>query len=283
VLALFIPHKNPIALGGLLVLTMAPLAFASALSPRFKVAPFTGALVLLIAGQLGEGPIHAAAYRLLEVILGGGIALVVSFLVLPEHAHELGLKTGARILNQLAGALPKLLTGYMQQLDVNESLRLQSEIGQHIADFQVQAASSRGERLIGLVPRPDPEVLLRNLLRLRNDFMMIARAAVAPLPATIAGRLAPSIERIAADAGTCLEESAKALVSHSSASPPDAFKSARGAFTSELTAFRSEGGMRSLSISDLERTFALSLALEQLEQHLIDLQRCVEEFSHERK
>ena len=84
---------------------MAPLAFAAALNPIFRVAPFTGALVLLISGQLGEGPIEAALYRLLEVILGG--AIVVS-LVLPERAHGLGLEAAARILDQLARAL---LTG----------------------------------------------------------------------------------------------------------------------------------------------------------------------------
>ena len=86
---------------------MAPLAFAAALNLIFRVAPFTGALVLLISGQLGEGPIEAALYRLLEVILGGAIGVMVS-LVLPERAHGLGLEAAARILDQLARAL---LTG----------------------------------------------------------------------------------------------------------------------------------------------------------------------------
>ena len=282
-LALAIPHESPIALGGLLALTMAPLAFASALSPSFRVAPFTGALVLLIAGQLGEGPIQAAIYRLLEVVLGGGIAVTVSVLVLPEQSHELGLDMGVGILKQLADGLPKLLAGFTQQIDASESLRLQRDIGQRLADFQAHAASTKEERLLTLVLRPDPEGLLRNLLRLRNDLVMIGRAGAAPLPANVAGRLGPRIARVAASAGTYLDESAQALAAHRAAPPLDSLRSALDAFTSELTALRNEGVMRGLSIDDVERTYTLSFALVQLEHDLSDLEHCVEELSHQKR
>ena len=172
-IAVAIPHANTIALAGLLALTMAPLAFAAALNPIFRVAPFTGALVLLISGQLREGPIEAALYRLLEVLLGGAIGVTVSLLVLPERAHGLGLEAGARILDQLARALPKLLTGVTQELDVDEVHRIQSEIGRSIAGFQAHAAELKGERLFSLVARPDPSSLSRTLLRLRHDLVMI--------------------------------------------------------------------------------------------------------------
>jgi hypothetical protein len=214
-------------------------------------------------------------------MLGGGIAVTVSVLVLPEHTHELGLEAGARILHQLADALPKLLTGFTQQLDVDEVGRIQNEIGQRIAGLQAHAAMSKGERLLSLLPRPDLNVLLRSLLRLRHDLVMIGRAAVAPLPDNIAKRLRPFIERIAASAGDYLDESATALVSRRSAPSLDSFKSALEAYTSEITALRNEGAMRSLSISELERLFALGFALEQLEQNLSDLDRCMEELSRE--
>jgi uncharacterized membrane protein YccC len=50
-----IPHTTPIAQGGVLALTIAPLALAAALNPNFRVAPFSAVLVLLISGQLSEG------------------------------------------------------------------------------------------------------------------------------------------------------------------------------------------------------------------------------------
>ena len=275
--AVAVPHSNTIALAGLLALTMVPLAFAAALNPSFRVAPFTGALVLLISGQLGEGPIEAALYRLLEVILGGAVALMVSLLVLPERAHGLGLEAGARILDQLARAMPKLLTGFTQELDIDEVHRNQSEIGRSVAGFQAHAAESRGERLFSLVARPDPGPLSRTLLRLRHDFVMVGRAAVAPLPDNLVHRLHPLLESIAASANNYLHDSATALASRRSAPSLDRFKAALEAHTSEITVLRNEGVMRSLSSSELERIFALGFALEQLEQNFSDLERCLQE------
>src|SRR5215469_13384954 len=40
--------------------TLGGAAFAAALYPNFRVAPFSAVLVLLISGQLGEGPIESA-------------------------------------------------------------------------------------------------------------------------------------------------------------------------------------------------------------------------------
>lgn len=73
-IGVLIPHPTTLGLAGVLALTIAPLAFAAAVNPSFRSAPFTGAIVLLIAGQVGEGPIESALYRLLEVALGGGVA-----------------------------------------------------------------------------------------------------------------------------------------------------------------------------------------------------------------
>ena len=46
---------------------------------------------------------------------------------------------------------------------------------------------------------------------------------------------------------------------------------------SEVASLRVEGLTHSLSISDVERLFALGFALEQLHQHFSDLERCVHE------
>jgi uncharacterized membrane protein YccC len=284
-LALLIPHHSPIALGGLLALTMAPLAFASALSPRFRVAPFTGALVLLIAGEFGEGPVETAMLRVVEVILGGAIAVTVSLLVLPERAHELEREVAARLLDQLGHLLPRLLAGFTQQLDVEESRRLQNEIGQTVAGLQAHAASSKSERLLSLVqrPEPDPDMLMGNLLRLRHDLVIIGRAALAPLPAAVAVRLGPFIDQVAASAGNYLDESATALALRRSAPSLAPYQSALEAYTAEMIALRSEGVMQSLSIGDVERTFALSFALEQMERSFSDLAHTVEAFSRRKR
>jgi uncharacterized membrane protein YccC len=74
-LGVLIPHTTTIEQGGVLALTIAPLALAAAIKPSFRVAPFSAVLVLLISGQLGQGPIESALNRLLEVGLGGVVAM----------------------------------------------------------------------------------------------------------------------------------------------------------------------------------------------------------------
>jgi uncharacterized membrane protein YccC len=147
-IAVLIPHTTALALAGVLALTIAPLAFAAAVNPSFRVAPFTGAIVLLISGQLGEGPIESALYRLLEVALGGGVAVVVSLLVLPERAHRIGLDAAAGVLDLLARLLLELLAGFTRRLDVAETTRMQQEAGHAFVAFQAIAAEAKSERTI---------------------------------------------------------------------------------------------------------------------------------------
>jgi len=117
VIALLVPHTTVSGVAAGLALTLAPLAFLAAVSPRFRVAPFTAVLVLLVSAQLGEGPITAALYRLLEVAIGGIAAIVVSLVVLPQRAHGLVIEAAACVLDLMAQALPELLAGLTRPRD----------------------------------------------------------------------------------------------------------------------------------------------------------------------
>jgi uncharacterized membrane protein YccC len=156
-------------LGGILVLAIAPLALAAAFNPSFRVAPFSAVLVLLISGQLNEGPVESALYRTFEVALGGAIAVAVSLLVFPERAHGLGVDAAARILGQLANALPELLTGFTHNLAGDVIRRIQDDIGEAVTGLQAITAEAERERLVNLLAEPDPGRLSRILLRLRHD------------------------------------------------------------------------------------------------------------------
>ena len=57
-------HMNAVgSVQGGAIFTLADLAFAAASNPNFRVAPFSAVLVLLLGGQLGEGPIESALIR----------------------------------------------------------------------------------------------------------------------------------------------------------------------------------------------------------------------------
>jgi uncharacterized membrane protein YccC len=273
-----IPHTTMIALAGVLALAVAPLALAAALSPSFRVAPFTAVIVLLISNEL-EGPIEAALYRLFEVAIGGASAVVVSLLVFPERAHPRSLDAAARILDQLAQVLPELLAGFIRSLDAAEIPHLQNEVGQAVAGFQAIATEAYHERLGYFVPTPDPGPLSRTLLRLRHDLVIIGRAAVAPLPETFVSSLGPPLARVGESACDYLRASAAALASRLSPPPLAAFEAALADYASAMSALRSEGATRALSNTELERVFALGFALEQLHRNFYDLERCVREWT----
>jgi len=54
---------------------------------------------------------------------------------------------------------------------------------------------------------------------------------------------------------------------------------ALAAYNLEIAALRSEGLTRTLSIAGAEQLFTLGFALEQIYQHLVDLERCMQEWA----
>jgi len=278
-IGLIIPHATATAQAVVLVLAVAPMALASAINPSFRVAPFSAVLVLLIGGELGENPIESAVIRVSEVALGGAVAVGVSVLVFPDRAHGLGLEAAARILERMAHLLPKLLAGFIRNLDTAEIRRLQDDLGGSVTAFQALAAEAKRERFVALTRHPDPAPLSRTLLRLRHDLVILGRAAVLSLPESFAQRLGPLLARVGAEASEFLRGSATALAQRRHPPPLEPAQASLTAHDAEVAALRSEGLTRTLSTIEVERLFALCFALEQLGQNFADLARCVDEYA----
>jgi uncharacterized membrane protein YccC len=278
VIGVLVPHATAVAQGGALVLTLAPLAFLAAMNPNFRVAPFSAVLVLLLSGQLGEGPIESAVIRFLEVALGGVIAIAVSLLVFSERAVGLGVDRATQILERMAQLLEELLAGSTQHLDTNDVRRIQDDVGRSITAFQAITAEARRERLVALASEPDPAPLSRTLLRLRHDLVIIGRA-IMPFPDAIAQRLGPLLRQVGADAVEFLRESATALLLRR---PPPSLAPAKASLTAyhvAVASLRNEGLTRALASDEVERFFALGFALDQLHRNFADLARCVQEYA----
>ncbi len=82
-LAILIPHENEIALFAVLALAIAPLAFVAAFRTNFNVLPITAIIVLLVPNMQHVSPAASAFDRVLEVVVGGAVGFIVSFLVFP--------------------------------------------------------------------------------------------------------------------------------------------------------------------------------------------------------
>lgn len=275
VIGLLVPHVSVLAQAGILALTIAPLAFAAAMNPNFRVAPFSAVLVLLLAGQLGEGPIESAIIRLAEVALGGAVALIVSLLIFPERAHRLGAEAAARILPRMAQALVELLAGATGQRNADEIARTQDDIGRSVAAFQDIVAEAVREHMVAIAGSPDPAPLSRTLLRLRHDLVIIGRATAMPLPDVLVQRLGPPLMRVGEDASEYLRQSANALTLGREPPPLQPFEESLNAYEAVVASLRAEGVTRTLSSGDVERLFALGFALDQLRRNFADLARCL--------
>src|SRR5215467_6619466 len=131
-----IPHTTELAQIVVVALSVAPLAFAAALNPNFRVAPFSAVLVLLISDQLGEGPIQSALTRLLEVALGGAVAVTVSLFVVPVRADHLAREAAARALDEMAKDLPVILACLFRSADRTELQEMHDRIGRSVATLQ---------------------------------------------------------------------------------------------------------------------------------------------------
>jgi hypothetical protein len=272
-----IPHTTELSQIAVLALSVAPLAFAAALNPNFRVAPFSAVLVLLISDQLGEGPIQSALTRLLEVALGGAVAVTVSLLVFPERAHRLALEAAARVLDEMSRDLPAILAGFLKGPVGTDLQRIQDRIGLAVADLQSVVEEVKRERPLGFTSTPDPAPLPRTLLRLRHDFVIFGRARAESFPTPLTGELSPILDRLGKAVSDYLRACGRALNLRSLPPPVGPLRETLNDCVSKIAALR-EREMANLSAGQIEALFALGFALDQLEPNICDLERCIYEW-----
>jgi hypothetical protein len=273
--AILIPHSGEGALLAVLVLAVAPLAFASAINPSLNAATVTAIIVLLLPVMNHGDVLDSAIDRVLEVTVGAVTGLLVSFLVLPSRAHSQIRATTPRVLELMASALHELLSGLTRGRD-NDALRtLQDGIGAALAGLNAIGAEAERERAAHLSSGPDTGPLLRTVLRLRHDLVMIGRASVLPLPAELQRPMALPLKRVSDAIIDYLHAAAASL---RMATLPPAIAPVQDAlreYAAAVASVRSEGLTRGLAGDVLERCFALGFSLEQMRRNLKDLERCV--------
>ncbi|WP_166143994.1 FUSC family protein [Methylosinus sp. RM1] len=273
----YVPGAHELALLLLLGLAIAPLALLSALTPRFSVAPATGVIVVLAPTITHVTAFHSAYDRVLEVALGGAVALFVSHLVFPARARILALEAGADMLDLMARALPVLFSGFARPQDPESIRDLLRGVGDAFARLDKMEQEARHERIAFLDAEPDLAPLLRALLRMRHDLVMIGRAAVTPLPDALRLRLEAPLAAIAETAAAHLHDCGAALTAAGAPNVSASLEAAFDAYSGEIATLREEGILRSLPVERVEHVFALGFALEQWRGDLEELDRRIAE------
>jgi hypothetical protein len=278
-LAAVIPHGTAAGLAALLALVLGPLALLAAIDVRFRVAPVTAVILLLAPVGPDVTPLALVVDRILEIALGGIVAVTVSLVVLPARAHYLLAEAAGRLLNLFADFLPLLLGGLADQPDPLAVAKAQASTRKALAALDAAADESRRERDIHLTDEPDPDPVVRTAQRLRNDFTMIARAVSGPLPEPILARVGGHLGRIGIEGGAVLRGTAAAFAARASPPSLDRLEAVLTAFSGEIAGIRRERLTQDLPTEAVGRLFALDFALSQFHQDLSDMTARCREFA----
>ncbi|MEZ0226390.1 MAG: FUSC family protein [Alphaproteobacteria bacterium] len=257
---------------------LAPAGFAAAVSPMFRIAPITVAIMLFGNTAHNMPPVIFAEHRVAEIGMGCLIGLVMSLLVAPSRAHHiLATATGA-VLKQCAELLSVQAGMAAKETDPAPVDERYAGIRKAIASLDVICDEARRERASKLTEEPDPEPLLRMVRRIRNDLVMIGRAVTRPLPEAAGPALVEPFSGLAAAAGSLLNTVSAALPGRTPVAVAAGLDTSFDAFAAAMSTLHQRHALDALPESDTGRIFTLGFALEQLRQNLNDLVARANEF-----
>jgi len=268
--AMLVPHSD--RLGAVLVfaLTLAPLALVAAIYPRYRIAPVTGA-ILLLSSASQMGPLEAAAYRTLEIALGCVVGLAVSLLVLPARAHGLAMRAAGRVLALLSRLVLAQLDRLLGEASAASEARLNVDIRQAQARLEDIAGEVRHERASHLADTGDLEPVVRTLRRVRSDLVMVGRAAATPLADPVRERLGPALRGAMTTVSTLMATTGEALSAARTPPPLDPMAAAFDSYAAAMADIRREGLTHALPDDQAASIFALGFALDQLRRDFEEL------------
>jgi uncharacterized membrane protein YccC len=272
-----LPHDSALSRGVALVIALVPLTLVAALRPNYRIAPLTAVIVLLTPGAQQLGPLGSAFDRIFEIALGSFVGLGVSLVLFPARAHGLLVGTAAGMLGNLADLLGNWLAVLAGSGDRARITQLHDDIRAGIARLEIAAGEARHERQTYLSHEFDPDPLVRTIFRLRNDAVMIGRAAAEPLPEPIVARLRAPLEQVSEAAQRFLRACAEALRERTNPPALDAVEQALATFTATIEELRREGATRALPAETIGRLYALGFSLQQLSVNFVDFRNRITE------
>jgi uncharacterized membrane protein YccC len=264
------PHATVPTMGVALAVALIPLAVVVALSPRYRVAPVTAAIVLL-GTPAADGVIEAALNRVFEIGLGSIVALAVALSVRLSRAHLLLFAAARDVLAEMSELTKILLSGIDSDSDGVAIRGFHDRIRTGIEGAVALADEVARERASHIADAPDPEPLVRDLRRLSHDLVSIARTLATALPELVRGRLAEPAKAVAAAFVAGLDGIGAALVAGKPAPSITQAATAAAAYGAALQALRRDGIVRALPDEDVERVYGLAFALEQMRGNLEEL------------
>ncbi len=278
-LTLLVPITGLVMLGVALALAIAPMAFLAAIRRNFRVAPITAVIIVIIPALQHTNPLSSAAGRVGEIAIGSLVGVIVSRFVLPVRAYGVVAETAGQILELSARLVPLLFAGFGEKRNLTGIVRLQDGMRRLLIKLDAAVADAARERAHYLAIEADAEPLLGTLRRLRFDFVIIGRAAGAPLPLAVRPLLLPRLESLSACVRELLVVTARSVAARRAPPSIDAAEAAFADYGKAMNEVRRDRLTRDLSDDEVARIFALGFALDQLRRDLGELFSRVQDFA----
>jgi uncharacterized membrane protein YccC len=267
--AIAIPHTSDLGLAVAIAAAILPLAWLAAVNAIFRVAPVTALIVLLPIYGHAASPLVSALDRVFEIVIGNIVALAVTFAILPTRAHSQLREAAARVARLNADLMDRLIDGLTNDLGRQGVPPLHARIRSALKQTETAAEEAARERKMRVSDDRDPEPVVRTLYRVRHDLVMVGRAAVKPLPATILGDFTPLLSTLRKDAGAVLRGISASLLARTGAPALDDYQASARAISQAIEGLADD--RKRLPREEAARLFTLRFALEQLGEDMRDL------------
>lgn len=253
-----------------LALALAASAYVVSLDARFRVAPVT-AVITLIVPAAGVSAFTAALDRVFEILIGGAIGVIVALTVLPERAHKVLLERISTLLRQLSSMLAIDMNGLHAPRDEAALSALIDASREQLELSQTLSEESTGEHAARLTAGPAVDALVRTTRRVRVNLIMIARATRDPWPAPVDAQLGSMFDQLGQVIARHLSAQADALERSTPVSPAPDWEATFQTFEDHMAAFRANTENNSLPTDLMSRIFSLAFAVRQLKSDAADL------------
>ena len=268
---------SPVGLGAVLVVAAGLTAYVAMLRPNMKVAPVTAAIMLLSsAGKLG--PLHAAAYRVLEIGIGSVIGVAATLLIFPARSRKVVAERTQSVLASLA----ELLGHYADwleraQVETPEALHpLHDRIRAEIGAVETAVDDTERERAARLGYHHLSPATPRTLWRVRSEAIAIGRALRTPWPTELRARLsAPGADMLRA--GAAFLEACRTALAQNATVERGELAARHEAAQGAVADLRRERLTDAFTLETVGAMFSFAFALDSLYAHLGDLADRIDE------
>jgi len=275
--AAYLKVRTTLDEGLLLCAVVALLAFAAAVRPSLKVAPIT-AVIVLIAGPRDVDPLHAALYRVIEIVIGSAVGVAATLLIFPARAQ-------ATMIRQLRAALTGLAEIVeLQRRELAGEALAETIQARHLAVRatlgKVEAAltDAAHENASRLTRHRTSEALPRTLWRVRNDVVQVSRALDGSEATPALDLIRPAAMSALAAAADLLRR-CEAAAAAGKAVDMGAWTQRHADLAASVGQARAERLTASLTFDGAARFFGLVFALQTLARNLDDLADRVDELA----